>query len=234
MGLHQAATALKERLSEAADQLPLPTRCVFCDGVRVGWKQRRCRTATVLCEGQAEYVPEIPTPRVICRGCNRSWTLQPPGLLSRKHYQPCVVAQATADYLFDPSATQQAVADQYGCCRQQVGRWLSWMSELASPGQLQARLVEASGEPVHLPPPEVADLDRKAATEAGRGRLVRAALVLVLLEAVGAALCLEPPGLRAVLLRLSEGWRPVAPLAAPALPIVAQRQALLGFASIAM
>jgi len=234
MGLHQAATALKERFVEAVDRLPLPGCCVFCDGIRVRWKERRCRTATVLFEGQAIYVTDIPTCRVLCLDCSRSWTLQAPGLLPRKHYQPCVVAKATADYLFDPSASQQAVADQYGCSRHQVGRWLSWLSELASPGALQARLVEASGEPVHLPTPEVTDLDRKAATKAGRARLVRAALVLVLLEAIGAALCLEPPGLRAVLVLLSEGWRPLAPLAAPALPIVAQRQALPGFARIAM
>jgi len=234
MGLHQAAATLKERYAKAADQPPLPVLCVFCDGARVRDKERRCRTATVLFEGQAVYVPEIPTHRVLCLDCRRSWTLQPPGLLPRKHYQPCVVAKATADYLFDPSASQQAVADQYGCSRRQVGRWLSWVPGLASPGELQARLVEASGEPVRLPTPEVADLDRKAATKAGRARLGRAALVLVLLEAIGAALCLEPPGLRAVLLLLSEGWRPVAPVAAPALPIVALGQALPGFARIAM
>jgi len=234
MGVPQLAEALRKRLVEGLKKLRRPACCVDCSGTRVRWKDWRRRTATVLLEGLAVYVTDILTRRVRCLDCGRSWTLLPPGLLPRKHYQPCVAAAAVGAYLFEPSASEETVAVRYGCSRRQVGRWLSWVAALASPADLQARLVEASGEPVRMPVREVADLARKAKTEARKARLGRAALVIILLEAIGAALGLEPPGLRAVLVLLSEGWRPLAPYAAPAIPIVALGQAPAAFARISM
>ena len=228
MGIPEAATTIKASGPEAAVQLRLPSTCVYCPSPRVGWKELRTRTATVLVEGQSDYLTDLPVRRAMCGECRRSWTVQTPGILPRKHYQPCVVAQAVSTYLFEPEASEATVAAQFDCSRRQVGRWVRWVAALSTPADLQARVVEAADEPLLPHLPVVQGLERKAPTAHRRTLLVLAALLLALFEFLGHALALAPPGLRAVLLRLSEGWRPLAPYQAPALPILARRGALAG------
>ena len=103
-----------------------------------------------------------------------------------------------SSYLFDPEASLDQVAALAGCARRTVGRWLGWLAGIASPEDLLRHLVEASDTPEIPPMHEVAALARKASGAARRQILENAARVLCLLEALGQALRLPPPGLRAV------------------------------------
>ena len=222
MGVPKTMAAGKDSEGRSSD-FTKPARCVRCGGNRLSWKDKRLRSATVIKDGEPEYRTEIPTRRVLCADCNGSWTLQPSGLLPRKHYQPCVAAAAVSAYLFEPAASEQTVADRFGCSRRQIGRWLGWISGLATPAELQAQVAAVAAVPLLPKLPEVEDLERKAPTAGRRQLLAVVATVLALLEVLGMALGLEPPGLRGVLLHHSAGWRPVAPYGAPALPILARR-----------
>jgi transposase-like protein len=234
MSVPQETAALKESLEGVLRARQAPSQCLYCPGVRVRGKEWRLRSCTLLRDEEAVFVPEVLTWRVRCLDCGRSWTLQPPGLLPRKHYQPCLVARVVADYLFSPEASTQAAARRWGCSRRQVGRWARWVARLASPQQLQALLVEVSEAPIEAPRLEVTGLERKAKTSCQRALLVLAAAVLASLEALGAALQLEPPGLRGVLLALCSRGHALTPYRAPAIPILARRQLACLSASFTM
>ncbi len=181
---------------------PLPDACVYCEDDHVVRNGSATRSASFLVDGEVLFLPEIPCRRVRCQTCKHSWRQRPPGLMPHRHYQPCVVAEGASRHLFDSAATLEATARRCGCSRWTVSRWLGWLGGIASAADLQARLVEVTGAPVVGLVCGVAALGSKAATEAGRQVLTRAAQVLCLLEALGAALGLEPPGLRSVLLRV--------------------------------
>lgn len=181
---------------------PLPDICIHCEGEHVVRNGSAVRSASVLVEDEVVHLPEIPCRRVKCRDCRRSWRQRPPGLMPHRHYQLCVVAEGVSHHLFDGDATLEDTARRCRCSRWTVSRWLGWLGKIANPADLQARLVEVTGTPVVGLVCGVAALGGKAATEAARQALTQAARVLCLIEAIGTAIGLEPPGLRSVLLRV--------------------------------
>jgi hypothetical protein len=197
----QSIEALKWEWQAFYATVAKPARCIFCGGTRLWWNGWRHRTASVLVDGRVVHVEEVACRLVKCglASCGRSWTLRPPGLAPQRHYQLGVVAQAASSYLFDPDATQEQVAVALGCARRTVRRWLGWLAGIASASDLLRHLVEASDVPEIPPLQEVAALAQKACTAARRQVLESAARVLCLLEALGHALCLPPPGLQTVL-----------------------------------
>jgi len=198
--ISEVAEALKRQWKGFYDKVAKPRRCIFCGGSRIWWNGWRHRTASVRVEERVVYVNEVACRLVKCAtpGCRKSWTLRPPGLLPQRHFQLCVVAHALGSYLFDPEASQQQVADAIGCDRRSVGRWLVWAAGIATAADLLSHLVDASGVTEVPSMPEVAAEARKAQSAARRAILRCGAQVLSLLEALGHALCLPPPGLRAV------------------------------------
>lgn len=196
----QAFETLKREWQAFYATVAKPGECLFCGGARLWWNGTRQRTASVLVDGQVVHVDAVACRLVKCgeAQCSRSWTLRPPGLAPQRHYQLCVVAQGASTYLFGPDATQDEVAASLGCARRTLGRWLGWLAEIASPADLLRHLVDASDAPEIPPVPQVTALVRKAGTASRRAVLESAARVLCLLEALGQALSLPPPGLRAV------------------------------------
>lgn len=196
----QAIEALKREWQAFYAVVAKPGQCMYCGAASLWWNGWRHRTASVLVDGRVVHVEEVACRLVKCGNaqCGRSWTLRPPGLAPQRHYQLCVVAQAASSYLFDPAASRERVAVSLGCARRTLGRWLEWLAGIAAPADLVRHVVEAS-ETAEIPHmPEVAALAQKAGSGARRQILVNAARVLCLLEALGHALSLPPPGLRAV------------------------------------
>lgn len=230
MGLSDAAVALRELWRHFAETVVRPVACIQCGG-RVVFNGRRRRTASVRIDDEVVYIPEVLCRRVQCArgGCGAGWTVRPFGLAPRRHYQLDVVAHAAGQYLFDQDASQERVAREHDCSRRTVGRWLTWIAGIAEPAKLAARVAEAAAVPVTMAEPKVAELSRKARGEARRLLLKTAAWVLALLEALGEALALEPPGLRGVLERHAQATGRLSTYAAAAIPELARRtQAGLG------
>jgi len=192
--------ALKREWQAFNAQAAKPVQCIFCGGARIWWNGWRQRTASVRVGEQVLHVEAVACRLVKCglAECGRSWTLRPPGLAPQRHYQLCVVAQAASMYLFDPDATQDQVAASVGCARRTLSRWLGWLAGIAAPADLHRHLLDASDVPELPAIQEVAAPARKARSAAQRSRLAGAAQVLCLLEALGQALRLPPPGLQAV------------------------------------
>lgn len=214
----EAVEALLARWSEFFEKLVKPARCVYCDGARVEWKDRkRTRGASVVVVEDVVHFPDIPCPRVKCGECPRSWTLRPSEIVPHKHYQPCVVARAVAQYLFEDGATQEEVARRHRCSRRTVGRWLEWTAELADPAVLLGKVLDAVDAPLR---PSLSLVTRWL--EQARPLVRRAAEVLGLLEDLGSAWGLEPPGLRAVLRRTVGDRSGVATYARPLVPELAR------------
>lgn len=200
MELPEAVEAIRRRWARFAETARLPESCHVCRIVgRVRWDGSRVRTASVRGpEGQTYHLTGIRCRRVDCGACSKSWTLRPPGLAPRRHYQREVIASATSQYLFEPRATRDRVAEAHGCSRRTLGRWLAWLAGLAAVADLQRHVVDATGEAVLPQFRPVTDLARKA-HRAGRGLLERAGQVLTLLEQLGSAWRLQPPALGPVL-----------------------------------
>lgn len=181
------------------------------------WNGRPKRSATVLDEnGRGLYVAEVVCRRARCACCRTSVRLQPPGVICHKHYQPCVVAHAVGRYALDEATTMQEVANEVGCDRRTVARWRDWTPALGEPAVLVQKLVEATDAVVV---PLV-----RAAVKRGGDVLRRAAQMLGLLEVLGSAWGLEPPGLRGVLCKLLRGRSGLATYARPQLPELARGQ----------
>ena len=201
-----------------------PQACIACGHQGcVWWDGSGLRGTSVLVDEQVVHVTDLRYRRVKCRACGKRWALLPPGTIPRKHYQPCVVAEATGLYLFEPRASQQQVAAAHGCSRRTLGRWLRWLAALAEPAVLLSLVLEALDEVVLPRLREVAGLARKVRSAAGRVVLERAAQVLQLLEALAMARRLEPPGLRAVLAPLLHGRAERATYRDPLVPDLARR-----------
>lgn len=202
----QEVETLKQEWETFYANAAKPAACIFCDGSPVWWNGWRQRTASVLIDEQVVHVDAVACRLVKCGDshCGRSWTLRPPGLAPQRHYQLCVVARAASTYLFDPAATEDQIAGSTGCARRTIRRWLGWLAGIASPEDLLRHLLEASDVP-QAPLQEVAALERKAGSAARRAVLESAARVLGLLEALGQALGLRPPGLQAVVERVLAG-----------------------------
>lgn len=224
--MKKIAEKLMESFWEFFHTASLPACCVFCEGTHIVKNGSDTRNASFLVDGEEVYLAGIPCRRVKCQGCRRSWRQRPPGLMPHRHYQLCVVADGVSHFLFDGEATLESTAQRCHCSRWTVSRWLGWLGSIAEPGHLQARLAEVVGAPVLAPLREVASLAQKAADEAVRRVLVRAAKILSLLEAIGQAANLAPPGLRSVLLRVIDDRPGHTTYAAPVVPEFAH----IGFA----
>jgi|ETNmetMinimDraft_30_1059905.scaffolds.fasta_scaffold04961_4 hypothetical protein len=215
--------AIAARWQRYYDEVRRPSACLHCDSCHVVFNGWRKRSASVLVNDEAFHIDEVRCRRVRCQGCRVSWTLRPPGLCARKHYQLCVVARATSTYLHDRSATQSRVASAMSCSRRQVARWLLWVGALADPADLAVEVIDFADETVLAPVREVAATWRKGIPQLGLQFARRAASVLAHLEVVGLLAGTPSPGLRAVL----EGLRPdglaVTPYARPSVPELARR-----------
>ena len=209
MGLSPSGEDRKRSWSEHFEARERPRRCVSCGHARVWWNGSRHRSASVMAGGTVAYVPEVGCRRVRCAACPARWTVRPPGLAPRKHYQLDVVAQATATGLFDPGVALETVAAAFRCARRTVSRWIRWIASLVAPAVLLQQLATLTPAPIvpRRPAPPSSSRPRHALAD-------RAAEALTLFEALGATLGAEPPGLRAVL----ERWDCVPSYAAPALP----------------
>jgi hypothetical protein len=228
MDVHRNAQILKEAWIRFFREVARPKACLACDGARVWWDGSRERTASIRLDDQTVHISGIPCRRARCanRDCGYRWCLLPPGLEPRRHFQACVVAAATQEYLFAKDATQEATAARHGCARRTLGRWLGWIAGLAEPSVIQERILEAQQEPILAPLRAVLDLARKACSQFQRKVLEKAACVLAHLEALAMALGLEPPALGSVLERLAPLGARRSTQGSPALPEFARRQGL--------
>ena len=129
MSLQKGREKIKERWDHFFETVRKPGHCPFCQGLRIYWNGHRERSASVMADGEVVHLSGILCKRVKCAnpGCRKSWTLRPPGLVARRHYQFCVVASALRQWFFDPHSTLTAVARAHQCCRRTVGRWLRWI-----------------------------------------------------------------------------------------------------------
>ncbi len=197
--LPEGARAIKDVWQRFFDTVAAPRECIFCPLGHVVFNGVAERSASVLLAGLVVYVGSVLCRRVRCQECRVSWRLYPPGLMPRRHFQACVVAQATSQHLFEADSTQEAVAAAHRCSRRTVSRWLGWVSALASPAQLLAEIVARIDAPVLPGARAVADLSRKGRDAAHRAILEKAAEVTVHLEALAMAMRLPPPGLQSVM-----------------------------------
>lgn len=220
--LEEAIAELRRRWNDFYDTVERPLACLFCAAAHIVWNGCRVRAASVRILGQVVHLDEVRCRRVRCQSCKRSWTLRPEGLVPHKHYQAEVVAHAVGMRLYEHGASQAAVAASVGCSRRQVARWVHWVAGLAEPTELERRIAHVSGAPLLARLRTVAGLATKALTEARRILLGRAAQVLGLLEVLGTALGLEPPGLAAMLARWVGDRTGVVTYARPAIPEVAR------------
>lgn len=225
MKIPEAVQDLKQRWRRFFGTSPKPAGCIFCPGSVVWWNGARMRSASVLLDGVVVYIADVLCRRVKCGNpeCGRSWTLRPAGLTPQRHFQLCVVAKGTSRYLFDEKTSLSQVARECSCHRHTVGRWLGWEAGIARPADLQRHIAEASDVPVTVKIPPVAGLARKAVNAASRTMLKTAAQVLCLMEALGAAVGLEPPGLRSVVEAVLANRYRVTTYASPSIPDFGRR-----------
>jgi hypothetical protein len=199
--IEETAGEIEQRWRRCYETAEKPERCIYCGGTRINFNGSRKRSASVLVLMVVVHVAEILCRRVKCAACRKSWTLRPPELVAHKHFQLCVVARAVSRYLFEPAGTLTGMASEHGCSRRTVKRWLVWTSSIAEPATLLRKVVEATDAPLVPRLCQVERLSRKARTPLGQ-LLRQAAEVLGLMERLGSAWGLEPPGLRAVVRRV--------------------------------
>jgi len=180
---------LKERWKEA---LSYRGRCPWCDGERVWHNGIRRRKATLRDGEQTVFVADIPVRRLRCGDCKARWSHAPEGIVTRAHYQPCVVAAAVARDVIEEKASDTAVAQEHGCHRRTVLRWVLRVAYVAEPAALMRLLLEESDAPVIPTPPPIVRPRRSASLFALCQRAVQ---VLCLLEALASLSGLPPPGL---------------------------------------
>jgi hypothetical protein len=198
-----------------------PAQCIFCHGTRVWWNGRHERTASVLEGDDVVHITGIVQRRARCANCRDSWIVRLLNLFPGRHFQLEVVAEALAQYLFNAETTQRRVAAWATCAVRTLRRWIEWVGQVSTPRELVARMTELTGQPVLLNNP-MGETAQKGGSDTRRQLARMAAWNLVLLEAIGAALGLEPPGLRAVLLRVVGDRAGATTYARPALPELAR------------
>jgi putative transposase len=174
-----------------------PGQCVFCEGARVWFNGWRLVLITLLVDGRPHRPADwVPLQRVRCarRECGRSWTLRPPWLYPHRSFEPDVAETAALTYLFNPSATDVAVAPAFGCSWITVWRWVGWIAALGTPAALLARAARLSArggaEPGALP--RAVPAQARARSAARARTVLTAAQVLVALALLDRAQP-EPP-----------------------------------------
>lgn len=228
MDLREITQECKEKWQRFFETVPKPERCIYCTCLKVSWRGSRTRTASVQVEGPEQtlvvYLHDIACRRVKCctEGCRRSWTLRPPGLFPRRHYQLCVVASATSQYLFAEHASLGAVAAAHNCSVRSLGRWIEWEAQIAKPAELQRHLLDVSDAPVLVKVCPIPHLVRKALDVTRQQIFMTAAAVLGLFEALGLALGYEPPGIRSILEVVVGNRERVSTYKSPAVPELAR------------
>ncbi|MBW1797354.1 MAG: hypothetical protein JRJ21_02880 [Deltaproteobacteria bacterium] len=200
MNLQEALEKLKKQWRHFFETVKKPRNCIFCEGTRIYWNGQRERTASVLTGDEVVHLTDLLCKRVKCANpeCKKSWTLRPPGLMPRRHYQLCVVAHGTKEFLFDPRSTLTSVADEHQCSRRTVGRWLAWISEIAEPANLVRHLFSVSKERAVASGFTISEMIRKG-VNAGKKAFQRSTENFCLLEALGTAYGHEPPGFRGMI-----------------------------------
>jgi hypothetical protein len=118
--------------------------------------------------------------------------------MPRRHYQLCVVAHGTSNWLLTGRATLTSVADQHQCSRRSVGRWLHWIAEIADPSDLIQRLFSVSKEVAFATVFEISEMIRKAVNR-GKKAFQRTVSNFCLLEALGKAYGYKPTGFTGVI-----------------------------------
>jgi len=182
----------QEREARWKEALSYRGRCPLCGGERVWHNGIRLRKATLRQDEQTVFAADIPVRRLCCGDCRARWSHAPDGVVSRAHYQPCVVAAAVARDVIQDKASDTEVAKEHGCHRRTVLRWVLRVAHVAEPAELMRRLMLESGAPVVPTPPPTARPRRSAALFALCQRAVQ---VLCLLEALSSLHGLQPPGL---------------------------------------
>lgn len=200
MNLQEAVEKFKEEWDRFFETVEKPGSCIFCWCSQIYWNGQRERTASVVIGDEVAYLTGILCKRVKCANpeCKRSWTLRPPGLMPRRHYQLCVVAHGTSNCLFTAQATLTSVADEHQCSRRTVGRWLNWIAEIADPSDLIQRLFSVSKEAAFATVFKISEMIGKA-VNSGKEVFQRTVNNFCLLEALGKAYGYEPPGFRGVI-----------------------------------
>lgn len=240
MGLSEMILECKRQWQAFFGTLRTPPRCIHCEGENVSWRGTSSRKVSMMVQAQGQpqvtYLSEVPCRRVQCRSveCGRSWTLRPPGVIPRRHYQLCVVASATSRYLHEAGASLEAVAAAHNCSRRTLGRWLRWQAQLAKAADLQRHLLDVADAPILPKLQPLVPTARKPLVGSCAALLAAAAAVLGLLEVLGAALGYEPPGLRSVLEIVINNRDRVSTLAEPAVPEFARRRMRWPLAACAM
>ena len=184
MTLHKGSEELKKAWDHFFETVDKPCCCPFCQGRRIYWNGHRERSSSVLEGDRVVYLSDVVCKRVKCANlqCKKSWTLRPPGLMPRRHYQLCVVASAVREFLFQPHRTLTSVAAAHQCCRRSLGRWLHWIAGIAKPSALIRRLRRLGA----ISSAEVfAARDRSRATGTASKVFERAGNLFCLLEALG-------------------------------------------------
>jgi hypothetical protein len=162
-------------------------------------------------DARTEFLDEIPVRRLRCGACGKRWCRAPDGIVSRAHYQPCVVAAAVAADALDERPTTE-IAREHGCHRRTVARWIERVAAAAEPAVLSEQLLAEAEAPVLPAPPPSIPARRSARLYA---LCVRAVWVLALLEALCSLRGLVPPGLRHVRQLVPSDRRKIIPADAP-------------------
>lgn len=154
------------------DVLSQRGRCPRCDSVHVWHDGCRSRKASVRRDERTEFLDEIPVRRLRCGRCEKRWCRAPDEIVSRAHYQPCVVAAAVAADALDERPTTE-IAREHGCHRRTVARWIERVAAVAEPAVLSEQvLAEAEAPVLPAPPPSIparrsARLTRSACARCG-------------------------------------------------------------------
>lgn len=180
---------LKERWNQ---ELSYRGRCIQCDSERVWYNGIRLRTATVRDGERSVFVGDIPVRRLLCGDCSARWSHPPTGVPWRAHYQPCVVSEAVVTDVLADNLCDATVAQEHGCHRRTLLRWVQRVAYVAEPAELMRRILLESETPV-LPAAPTAVRPRRSAALRALGQ--RAVWVLLLLEVLTSLVGLSPPGL---------------------------------------
>lgn len=185
-----ALARLRARWGEQFEERPgCPRGCigpVWHDG-------ERRRKASMRLEAQSSYVSDAPQRRKCCGVCRLGYTHHPEGITSRAHYQPCVVSHAIATLGTEADASTTSVAAEVGCAPSTVRRWVERVAAIAEPAALASALVAEADAPV-LPSAPIALAERQRSPRL-HTLLVRALMVLALLEALSSLRGYAPPAL---------------------------------------
>jgi hypothetical protein len=198
MSLYKAINKFKEQWDLYLERVEKPGSCIFCEGDRLYWNGYRERSASVLIGDEVVYLVDILCKRVKCAEpeCSKSWTLRPPGLMPRRHYQLCVVAHGLMKFFSDSHETLTSVAEAHCCSRRTVGRWMHWITGIAEPSDLLCRLYHISKQAALISVFKVYEIFKKTPNKIVFHGTVKN---FCFLEALGRPYGYAPPGFRGLI-----------------------------------